>query len=340
MKAPGLNNGLLWITVAVVVLLGIWVIPEWQLGGMNTKEIPPAQLAALENEYRRTLAQVVAGLALFATLYFTWRRVTATERTVEISQESHITERFTQAIGQLGDDKLEVRLGAIYALERIAKDSEKDYWPIMEVLTAYLRNNAPWPPVVGMNRDPRDVPSDTQAVMAVLSRRDQHYKNGERYRLDLRKTDLRGIDFRGIHLEGALLDDSSLRYALLHDARLDGATLVGTDFKYASLTNASFYEAVLEKTDLQWAALSRASFEGEVRIEDGEEVSYAATIFSANFEKASLYGTKLKGVDLSDAENLTWEQVHKADTDEHTKLPDYLLAEPQSENGEAEESEN
>ena len=36
-----------------------------------------------------------------------------------------------------------IRLGGIYALERIARDSEKDHGPIMEVLTAYVREKAP-----------------------------------------------------------------------------------------------------------------------------------------------------------------------------------------------------
>ncbi|WP_062294251.1 hypothetical protein [Nostoc piscinale] len=36
-----------------------------------------------------------------------------------------------------------MRLGAIYTLERIAKDSAKDHWTIMEVLTAFVRENAP-----------------------------------------------------------------------------------------------------------------------------------------------------------------------------------------------------
>src|SRR5262249_51668713 len=35
---------------------------------------------------------------------------------------------------------------AFYALERITKDSPKDHGQIMEVLTAYVRDNAPWPP--------------------------------------------------------------------------------------------------------------------------------------------------------------------------------------------------
>jgi hypothetical protein len=54
-----------------------------------------------------------------------------------------ITERFTKAIEQLGEEdedgepRLEIRLGGIYALERIARDSVQDYGQIMEILTAY-----------------------------------------------------------------------------------------------------------------------------------------------------------------------------------------------------------
>jgi hypothetical protein len=43
------------------------------------------------------------------------------------------------------EPNVEVRLGAIYALERIAYDSPRDHWPIIEVLTAYVRQNAPAP---------------------------------------------------------------------------------------------------------------------------------------------------------------------------------------------------
>jgi hypothetical protein len=46
------------------------------------------------------------------------------------------------AIEQLGTDSLAVRLGGIYALVQIAFDSAELHWPIMEVLTAYLRDHA------------------------------------------------------------------------------------------------------------------------------------------------------------------------------------------------------
>jgi len=61
---------------------------------------------------------------------------------IRVSEEGHITDRFTKAIAQPGNTKLEVRLGGSYALERIAKDSPRDDWPIMEDLTTYVRERA------------------------------------------------------------------------------------------------------------------------------------------------------------------------------------------------------
>ncbi|MFH1141500.1 MAG: hypothetical protein V1724_07575, partial [Chloroflexota bacterium] len=75
-------------------------------------------------ERKEVIVLLAQGLAIIvgaSALFFTWRRI-------QISQEGQITERFTRAIQQLGDPKLEVRLGGIYALERIARDSPRDHW--------------------------------------------------------------------------------------------------------------------------------------------------------------------------------------------------------------------
>lgn len=43
-------------------------------------------------------------------------------------------------------DALDVRLGAIYALERVAHDSVTHRAVSYEVLAAYIRGHGPWPP--------------------------------------------------------------------------------------------------------------------------------------------------------------------------------------------------
>jgi hypothetical protein len=137
----------------------------------------------IENAARQTLAQIIGGAVLIAGLFFT-------TKTLDLTREGQITDRFTKAIEQLGainqagTQKLEVRLGGIYALARIAGDSAKDHWPIMEVLTAYIRENAPWPPknmppqqdnpspkgdpAAAQGQPPPKLAADIQAILTVL----------------------------------------------------------------------------------------------------------------------------------------------------------------------------
>jgi hypothetical protein len=60
----------------------------------------------------------------------------------EADRQRRITESFSKAVEQLGSEKLEVRLGGIYSLERISKESPDDYWTVMENLTAFARERS------------------------------------------------------------------------------------------------------------------------------------------------------------------------------------------------------
>src|SRR6516225_2261792 len=78
-----------------------------------------------------------------ATTEVSRRAVEAAQRTVELTERGQVTERYTKAIEQLGSDKgLDVRIGGIYALERIARDSAKDHPTVMEVLAAFIREHS------------------------------------------------------------------------------------------------------------------------------------------------------------------------------------------------------
>jgi hypothetical protein len=90
----------------------------------------------LQNDARGALLQGLGGAVLLLGAYFTWRQLSVT-------REGQLTERFTRAVDQLGSDHVDVRLGGIYALERIARDSDIDRATIGEVLTAYVRGHAP-----------------------------------------------------------------------------------------------------------------------------------------------------------------------------------------------------
>ena len=82
-----------------------------------------------------------AGLFAAGALVFTARNFTLSRRTFELTEQGQVTDRYTKAIEQLGSDKLAVRIGGIYALERIARDSARDHPAVMEVLTAFIREH-------------------------------------------------------------------------------------------------------------------------------------------------------------------------------------------------------
>jgi hypothetical protein len=161
---------------------------------------------------------------------------------LRLTRQGQITERFTRAIDQLGNESLEIRLGGIYALERIARESEEDHWPIMEVLTAYVRQHAlRWLPEeeredtedAGVEKRPVVEPvggvpptfdPDIQAIMTVLRRRTRSLSHGEPEPLDLHKTNLFRVNLFNANLRGAFLAGAFLAGADLRRADLGGPT--------------------------------------------------------------------------------------------------------------------
>jgi hypothetical protein len=109
-----------------------------------------------QNDVRTTLLQALAGGVFLLGAYFTYRQL-------RVTREGQITDRYTKAVDQLGREHLDVRLGGIYALERIARDSPDDRATIEEVLTAYVRGHASWPPLPSTPAEPTD-PQPTAAA--------------------------------------------------------------------------------------------------------------------------------------------------------------------------------
>jgi uncharacterized protein YjbI with pentapeptide repeats len=299
----------------------------------------PTDVAALQNEMRKTYLQVVGGaFALFA-LYLTFRRV-------KVAEQGHITDRYTKAIEQLGaltaanKPNVEVRLGAIYALERIAFDSPRDHWTIMEVLTAYVRQNAPAPTEETTKQEnkiaiEKKTATEIQAILTVLGRRRRDRKReGNGQQLDLSNSDLCEANFLGAHLDGASFYETQLDGAYFSSAHLDGAWFYkthtdGANFFQAHLDRARFDQAQLEGAYFYQAHLDGAWF--YKAHSDGANFSYgylqgtsfvfahldranfnSAYLESAEFSAAHLDGVVFFGAHLDGA---VFEQSHLAGAD-------------------------
>jgi len=233
---------------------------------------------------------------------------------LNLSREGQITERFTKAIEQLGSDKLQIQLGGIYALERVARDSETHYWPIMEVLTTYLREKARWKKdddhKEHVRLDDRRASADVQAIMTVIGRRARTFGDGEQEPLNLSSTDLRYIRVEHAHLEGAVLCDAHLEWCVLNHAHLEKADLTG-----AVLRGSRLKDAHLEGSQLRGAYMEGGKF---------QRAFFAGAHVSAYLEDAILVETHLEGCKLQKSTGLTWDQVKWAIVDDTTQLPPEL----------------
>ena len=246
---------LFWLAVP---LTPFWLVVIG-LVGMNLIDQLVSDIPADPVE-RRTwyygIGLTITGLGALLAAPFILIRTWVNERNTHAAEQGLITERFTRAVEQLGAEKtvkpkdgeeitapnIEVRLGAIYALERIARDSERDHVPVMETLCAYIRENAREEPPRDFPLSPPDVDDDTveeevrdtrratrelmprnrrqffgeaqppradiQAVFSVIARRTDRQKEIEResdppFRLDLRRANLQSLDLTGVDLRGA-----------------------------------------------------------------------------------------------------------------------------------------
>jgi hypothetical protein len=257
----------------------LWQVPKWEVASLRPNS-PEPQVIEAEDKARSTLAQILGGAFIFVGLGFTWWRI-------EISRQGQVTERFTQAVEQLGSRELSVRVGAVYALERIAGESEKDRWSIISLLAAFVRDRCGV--VTSVEADPvgcSRISSDSQTALSVLGRllKDEDFDQ-KGWTIDLRSTDLRGV----------MLDDANLPGVMFTGSRLDGASLAR-----ANLRKAVFLDASLEMTNLSEANLDLADFE-QVRAPHADlscTSMAGAVLKNANFGGADLSGADLEGVVL------------------------------------------
>ncbi len=229
------------------------------------------QLQAAREAVRTQLLTLAAGsLAAGALVFTAWNvtlyrsNLTLYRRTNEITEQGQVTDRYNRAVEQLGSDKLDVRIGGIYALERVARDSPRDHPTVMEVLTAFVREHSheQWQttPNEGGDTGPRERATrpDVQAAMRVIARRRTEHDEGQ---IDLTNVNLTGADLRKASLARAILTGADLTRVNFHDANLTGAdltgaTLAGADLARAELAPANLSPSPASREDVTNALLA------------------------------------------------------------------------------------
>jgi uncharacterized protein YjbI with pentapeptide repeats len=254
----------------------------------------------------------------------------AARRTLELTEQGQVTDRYTKAIEQLGSDKLDMRIGGIYALERIAGDSSRDHPTVMEVLTAFVRERCPLPSELDAASDlPGPLAADIQAALDVICRRrierdsrpislariycpEAKLDSGNLAKAIFSGAYLRDAVFSDVQLDRALFEGAMLAQAKFFQVTLSHSTLEHADLRGSRFSNAALIGARLREAKLSGAQFFRANLtSADLREADLSKVNLRRT----NLSGAHLNGANLTGADLAGA-NLSGAHLDGANLDE------------------------
>ena len=309
--------GEFWITlsvaVAMVEVVLVFLLWDWLTGDESGS-------ATIRN-----IGLVLAGsLAIPLAI---WRAVVAdkqassTQQQTAIAQQGLLNERYQKAAEMLGSEVLSVRMGGVYALQRLAEEHSAQYHvQVIRLLCAFVRNPAgvvETPNSEQGRRYPR-LRDDVQAAMSAIAYRSEARLSLERevsdFRLDLYGAHLRAVELRGANLRGANLTNATLEGAHLTDADLSEANLSGVNLCRARLASSKMSSInLIGAPNLSWIYAAHADL-SDARIGGGADMSHAnltctnlsgAHISDADFSQARLFKTNLSGVRLAESTRIT-----------------------------------
>ncbi|MBK3532124.1 pentapeptide repeat-containing protein [Streptomyces sp. MBT67] len=352
---------------AVFIVLLIW--GPWWIEGHHLKDKSGGLISSagiIVTGFRTMLLAIAAGIFTALGLWYTRKKHELEQRQFEQSQqqfaegqkqfettlretqerdlrqagiarEGQVTGRYVEAVKLLGSDNIHARLGGIYGLERVMKDSDRDHQSITEVLSAFIRNKlqeaAASPSEIHGTQETQDathlplqrksrssgelliLPEDTKAAFTVLGRRDPTQRRAlpaafENVQLDHRdligvswpeanfeRANFQGANLRAANLLRATLDDANLAEATLTNASLNEASLQNATLKSSDLVRSNLSGARLDHADMRDAIMNKANFTDASLFRARLD---GASLNGARFERAHLTGARLKGARLAD----------------------------------------
>ncbi|MEH0983039.1 pentapeptide repeat-containing protein [Micromonospora sp. CPCC 205556] len=199
----------------------------------------------------------------------------------------YVTDLYVKAVDQLGSDKAPIRIGGLYALERLAQDNRVQRQSIVEVICAYLR--MPYtPPDDHPTPDNSGLPSSIEgAHTQPQSHSSSNIGNGStdeptRNSSEERQVRLTAQRILARHLQPRTHDATAnpLYWGPEMVLDLTEATLVNLDFTGCHLHNATFTSATFAGD----AKFDEATFTGVARF---EKATFAC---NASFGEATFSG--------------------------------------------------
>ncbi len=308
---------------ALLLIAAGWLllVPLPRVLAPSTAGATPGDTLKAIADTRTSLVQLLGGSALLAGLIHAFQ-------SYWLARKGNLTDRFSEAVRQLGHETAAVRSGGVYALEQVADEDPPTYArTVTDVLVAFVRDRTATRPsrrsvtplsLTAPARTPRSgvTPADSthfriavdesvQAALTVLSRRSGTAARGH---IALVGLSLAGVSLQHARFDGADLNRTDLRNAVILDAELRGATLTGARLDGANLAAAQLARANLEGCSLRRATLYNAQLcEAGLRHADLQHANLSASnlrgadLTASDLRQASLLDANLTGANLRDA---------------------------------------
>jgi hypothetical protein len=322
----------LWISwLAIAIYLTPFIFIDNDSNSLENKTATFDQRMRVREIFGKLLGSIV----VVSGFYITWlsldnaRKSSESEQnnaalTLNLNAQRQLQENYFRAIEALSSSNNNMRLGAIYSLEKIARNDPNDYyWQVIEVLLQYIRENR------AIERSTDKLPTlPDQGIKSILSFFDEGHYSIEHSRsdtIDLSNTDLRSIDLSDLNLQFASFNNSNLSNTNfngtnLYKASFIGANLSKANFDDANLIKANFKSALISDTrfmqaDLYGAKFASAKFFGKNFL---AEASFASVRFCGD------YSPYKNDTENACTEGLSCKLIQQVKISNTRLLPNYL----------------
>lgn len=305
LKAFGKSRWGRWLLL-ILVVLGL-ASDLWWSDGLpgDFKVIDLNKYGGSPEDFRNLLWGItipLAAVATFMTLIFLARRTRALEDQVRIAEQGQVTDRYARAVELLGHKDPAVRTGAIYALQRVSRDSPSDQPTIMRTIAAYYRKHRPKLVDVAEVDEVRRRASceiydfdmlepDTAAALDVIVSRNAEHDDDRL--IDLRDVNFSLLRFEETHFVGINFGESDFRGVALTACVFSNCKSECADFSYSSIESSKFEDSLMPGNIFVQASLIEAIF---VNCTMFSSIFCDSNLW-ASFEECRLWGSDFSHVD-------------------------------------------
>lgn len=156
---------LVWLLLLTMLVFGLfWVVVTllWQAGAQTQEKDLRWSLL--------TLTALTAALGAVVAMPFTLIRTHSHARQTEVAEQGLLADRITRSVEALSNDDIIVRTGAIYALEKIMRDSVESRISLWKIVNAYLLREQESLTIRVASPTQKRLREDLQAALDVLTR--------------------------------------------------------------------------------------------------------------------------------------------------------------------------